>query len=69
MRVGTIMGKTFKERDFVEHEGFHILRTEIDQYIEERQREDRVKRYTITKVPAPHGVTDPKGQILLFHLN
>ena len=32
MRVGTIMGKIFKERDFVEYEGFQIQRTEVAQY-------------------------------------
>ena len=44
LRVGTIMGKVFKERNFVECEGFAIQRTEITQYSEAYQR-GRDKRY------------------------
>jgi hypothetical protein len=51
MRVGSIMGKIFGERDSVDYEGFRIQRSKVTQYSEERQREEGVKRYAIAMLP------------------
>ena len=54
LRVGIIMGKVFKERDFVEYEGFQIRRTKITQYSEDRHWEE-YKKYTISQTAGNAG--------------
>ena len=50
MRVGQIMGKTFKDRDRIEIDAFEIQRTESVLYNEVRRRDETLRKYQITRL-------------------
>ena len=47
MRIGQILGNTFKDRDEIECDGFAIQRTKNTQYNKERRRDETWRKYTI----------------------
>jgi Toprim-like len=52
LRVGTIMGKIFKEADVVDGDGFILVKTTETQYDEDKRHEFELKKYQIRKEAA-----------------